>query len=134
MISENLTPEASLRGLLTLGAPNATDDQLVSVLGYVGLNQEFLAVNEGLDRRISVHNSGISVGQAQRIALARALVRTPAILLLDEPTAALDATSEQSVLEALRKEADRGAIVIVVAHRPAMIEIADVVVRVGDLS
>ncbi len=134
LISENLTPEASLRGLLTLGAPNATDDQLVSVLGYVGLNQEFLAVNEGLDRRISVHNSVISVGQAQRIALARALVRTPAILLLDEPTAALDATSEQSVLEALRKEADRGAIVIVVAHRPAMIEIADVVVRVGDLS
>ena len=134
LISADLTPEASLRDLLTLGVSNATDDQLVSVLSDVGLTQEFLAANNGLDRQISVHSSGVSVGQAQRIALARALVRRPRILLLDEPTAALDAASEHSVLEALRKEADRGAIVIVVAHRPAMLEIADTVVWVGDHS
>ncbi|MDD2819407.1 MAG: thiol reductant ABC exporter subunit CydD [Candidatus Nanopelagicales bacterium] len=134
LISADLTPQASLRELLTLGVSNATDDQLVSVLGDVGLNQEFLEVNNGLDRQISVHSSGVSVGQAQRIALARALVRRPRILLLDEPTAALDAASEHNVLEALRKEAARGAIVIVVAHRPAMLEIADTVVWVGDHS
>lgn len=133
LVSANLAPTSSLREVLQLGAPSSTDAELISALTHAGLGDE-LAEFDGLEREISVHNTGVSIGQAQRIALARALVRTPKVLLLDEPTAALDAASELCVTQALRSAADAGAIVVVVAHRPAMLDIADQVIRVGDRS
>lgn len=134
LVAADLKPQTSLRELLRLGAPEASDEQLFDALSNAGLRDEIQEFPDGLDRQIAVQNSGVSVGQAQRISLARALVRAPKILLLDEPTAALDAASELGVLHSLRNEANRGAIVIVVAHRPAMLEIADTIVRVGDRS
>ena len=74
---------------------------------------------------------GLSLGEAQRVALARALDSSAQVYLLDEPTAHLDALSEAEVVSSLREKARAGATVVVVSHRPALIEAADRVVRVG---
>jgi ATP-binding cassette subfamily C protein CydCD len=77
--------------------------------------------------------AGLSVGERQRIALARAFVRDTPLLLLDEPTANLDGETEARVLEALRALV-RGRTVILVAHRPALVALADRVVELDALA
>jgi ATP-binding cassette, subfamily C, bacterial CydCD len=74
--------------------------------------------------------SGISSGQRRRVGVARALLRGADVLLLDEPTAGLDAEAEATVLAAVRAAADAGATVILVAHRPAALAVADRIVTV----
>jgi ABC-type transport system involved in cytochrome bd biosynthesis fused ATPase/permease subunit len=69
---------------------------------------------------------GLSVGQCRRLALARAFVRDAPVVLLDEPTAGLDAATEARVLEGIRAHAP-GRIVVLVTHRPPVLEAADVV-------
>jgi len=68
---------------------------------------------------------GLSSGQRRRVGIARALVREAPILLLDEPTAGLDETSEATVMRTIRRVADAGASVILVAHRPGAVAGAD---------
>ena len=130
LVSASLAPHISIREAVTLGAPSATDGAVWASLAEAGVADEFAADTAGLDRLINVDGSGISVGQAQRLALARAMIREPAILILDEPTAALDSRSEGAVLHALKRAAEQGVIVLVVAHRQAMLAIADRIVHV----
>lgn len=129
LVASSLDEQVTLREAVRLGAPVATDAEVGAALATAGVGDE-LAQGPGLARELHADGSGLSVGQAQRIALARALVRHPQVLILDEPTAALDAASEQSVLLAVRAAADAGAVVLVVAHRPAMLAIADQVVMI----
>jgi ATP-binding cassette, subfamily C, bacteriocin exporter len=74
------------------------------------------------------HGANLSGGQRQRLALARALYREAPILLLDEPSSALDAGAEEALLEALRRERDRGATIVLAAHAPRLWTLADQVV------
>ncbi|WP_343953252.1 ATP-binding cassette domain-containing protein, partial [Nonomuraea longicatena] len=84
----------------------------------------------GYDTLVGERGANLSAGQRQRIALARAFCRPAAtVLLLDEPTARLDGRSEAAVVAATAALAE-GRTAIVVAHRPAMIELADRVIRV----
>ncbi|ADG97716.1 ABC transporter related protein [Segniliparus rotundus DSM 44985] len=76
-------------------------------------------------------NVGLSLGEVQRVALARALASSAQVYLLDEPTAHLDADSQAQLLRCLREKAQSGATVVVVSHRPAVVEAADEVVRFG---
>ena len=84
-----------------------------------------------LDREVGERGSGLSAGQLRRVALARALLPGRPVLLLDEPTAGLDAAREAAVVETLRARAAGGTAVLVVSHRPAVIAAAG---EVADLS
>lgn len=106
----------SLRENLLLGAPGASDGELLHTLRRVGLGPWFEGQPDGLDQRLGEGGSRLSGGQAQRLALARALLAQRPILLLDEPTSALDVQSEAEVLGALRT-LDRSTTVITVTHR-----------------
>jgi ABC-type multidrug transport system fused ATPase/permease subunit len=86
------------------------------------------ALPDGLDTAVGERGSSLSGGQRQRLALARALVRRPRLLVLDDATSALDPAVERAVLDGLRA-AGRGTTVVVVAYRPATIALADEVVH-----
>ena len=95
-----------------------------------GLDTVVAALPHGWDTRIGQGGHGLSAGQRQRLAVARALLRPAALVVLDEPTAHLDAATEQIVHEAVRELRRRGAAVVLVAHRPALVALADDVVTV----
>ena len=108
-----------------LAAPGASDGAVLAALAAVGLRDVDPAAPLG------EAGSGVSSGQRRRIGVARALVRDADVLLLDEPTAGLDAESEATVLAAIRASArDGGRSVILVAHRPGALAIADRVVPI----
>jgi ATP-binding cassette subfamily C protein CydCD len=131
LIGRDAATHSTVREVVRLGVPDATDEEIWAALGEAGISDEIAALPGELLTPVHADGSGLSVGQLQRLALARALIRRPSILVLDEPTAALDGSSEQAVVRAVRRAADEGAIVIVVAHRPALVAIADHIVRIG---
>jgi ABC-type transport system involved in cytochrome bd biosynthesis fused ATPase/permease subunit len=114
----------TLRDNLTLGHDLAVDE----VLAQTRLADWVDTLPEGLDTVIGEGGRPVSVGQARRIALARALLRRARVLMLDEPTASVDPESERAIVEVLR-EVD--ATVIVVGHRSAINAIADHSISVG---
>lgn len=111
-----------------LGAPGATDEQVADVLRRAGLDPVTLPA--GIGTPVGDLAFDVSAGQRRRIALARALLRCPGILLLDEPSAGLDEDAEHDVAAAVRAAAADGAAVLVVAHRPALTAVADDTVTV----
>ena len=101
-----------------------------AALRDAGIEDEVRALPDGLDTRLAADGSGLSIGQLQRLSLARALMSPVDVVLLDEPTAALDPSTEKAVADAIGRLAAAGATVIVVAHRPALIEVAHQIVRI----
>ncbi|MET0741498.1 MAG: thiol reductant ABC exporter subunit CydD, partial [Candidatus Nanopelagicales bacterium] len=119
----------TLAEAVRLGAPNASDDAVRRALVSAGLDVATLP--DGLDTRINEGAARLSAGERRRVALARVFCRDSALVLLDEPTSALDGTTEDAVVDAVRALRARGRSVVVVAHRPALLLVADQVVTLG---
>lgn len=117
----------TLRENLQLGAPLATDEAMFEALRQACADFAF-ELPDGLDTRFAEQGGGLSEGQAQRIAIARSLLRPGSIMLLDEATSALDADTERQVLHNLLSKKDRT--VIFVTHRPAVVEYCDQVINI----
>lgn len=122
---------ASLRDNLLIADPRATDDALHGALHAAAADDVLADLPGGLDAQVGDGGVGLSAGQRRRVALARALVRDPSVLVLDEPTADLDRVTEQQVLATLRARAAGGTAVLVVAHRPELLRWADRVVTIA---
>jgi ABC-type multidrug transport system fused ATPase/permease subunit len=119
----------SVRGNVTLGEP-FDDAQVWRALAVAQAEQFVRALPAGLDTMIGERGTTLSGGQRQRLALARALVRRPRLLVLDDATSAVDPDVEQRILAGLRTSAR--STTVVVAHRPATIALADEVAFVAD--
>jgi ATP-binding cassette subfamily B protein len=116
----------TVRDNVTLGA-DFTDAQVHEALRTAAAEDFVDRLPEGLDTRVGERGASLSGGQRQRLALARAVVRAPRLLVLDDATSAVDPSVEARILDALR-DSDRPATVVVVAYRQATIALADEVV------
>jgi ATP-binding cassette subfamily B protein len=96
-----------------------------------GLDELIARLPQGYETTTGERGLALSVGERQRISLARALLRHPRVLILDEPTSALDAEMEKQIAVSLRT-AMQGGTLIVITHRPALAEIAGAVITVRD--
>jgi ATP-binding cassette subfamily C protein len=117
----------TIRNNLLFVRPDASEAELEAALSAAGAGFVFAFV-DGIDTVAGDRGARLSGGERQRIALARALLMQPALIILDEATSALDQESESEILENLAKLRDSMAIVMI-GHRPAMLEMADSVVR-----
>lgn len=119
----NLLFSGTLRENLTITKPQATEEEIKRAVYVSAMDELLRQLPQGLDTVLGENGEGLSQGQAQRLAIARAVLSQAPILLLDEITSALDAETERTVLERIR-ELD-GCTCIAVTHRPAAVELAD---------
>lgn len=121
----------TIRENLTLGAPLATDEDIFQALKMVGALGFVQAKKQGLDHLILEGGTGFSGGQRQALLLARLLIRQPNILLLDEPTAAIDDVAEKELIAQLKQWLGNRTLVIA-THRRAVLELVDRIIVMND--
>jgi ATP-binding cassette subfamily B protein len=117
----------TIRNNLLIGSPDATDAQLKKVLGQVNMTSVLKRDKRGLDAEVGEAGIMLSGGERQRLAIARALLEAPPILLLDESTSALDGLNEQRMREAIDAVAE-GRTMIVIAHRLSTVVDSDQII------
>jgi thiol reductant ABC exporter CydD subunit len=113
---------------IRLGRPDASNAHIAAALDAAGLTDVVRRLPRGVDTPLSEGGAGLSAGERQRLALARAFVRNAPLLVLDEPTSSLDNETEADVLDAIR-QLIFGRTALIVAHRPALAALADRVVE-----
>jgi len=123
--------DSTIRENLRLARPDASDAQLRAVLRRAGLDDWVASLDDGLDTQVGEEGSRLSGGQRQRLTLARALLADAPVLVLDEPTAHLDPSTAQSVMDDVLDAAE-GRSVLLITHRPEGLERMDEIVVLDD--
>ena len=131
VFQEHLLLSESIRENLTLVSPEATEPDMIEALETAGAMEFVRDLPDGIDTVLGRSGDTLSVGQKQRLCIARGLIRKTRALILDEPTAALDPQTENALVRALRRAAKR-RLVIVIAHRLSTIRQADRIVFLED--
>ena len=121
----------TIRGNLLWARPDASESEVQDALRAAAADRFVARLPEGIDTVVGDRGSRLSGGERQRIALARALLRRPTLLVLDEATGQLDAETEEQVAAMLRR-LDYRTTVVAIAHQPAIFAVADRVVRIED--
>jgi ABC-type multidrug transport system fused ATPase/permease subunit len=116
--------EATIEENLRFGAPDASGEELLAAARAAHVHEFVQLMPDGYGSRVEARGRNLSVGQRQRIAIARVFLKNPRILLFDEPTSALDGTSERLVREAVRN-ATVNRTTLIVAHRMSTVRDAD---------
>jgi len=127
VLQETILFAGSVRDNIAYGRENVTEAQIVEAAKLANADEFIQRMPHGYDTMVGERGDTLSGGQRQRIGIARAIVRNNPILILDEPTAALDTESEQLVMEALERLM-KGRTVITIAHRLSTIRDADKIV------
>ncbi|MBP2474348.1 ATP-binding cassette subfamily B protein [Crossiella equi] len=128
---ETLLWQASIADNIAYGRPGATREQVVAAARAADAHEFVRRLPEGYDTLVGDRGHRLSGGQRQRIAIARAMIADASVLVLDEPTAGLDAESALRVVEPLRRLA-HGRTAVLITHDPALAALADRVVTVAD--
>ena len=131
VFQEHILFSDSIRDNLLIANPNASEAQMTHSLKIAGGWEFIQELPERLDTVLGKAGNTLSVGQQQRLCIARGLVRNTRILILDEPTAALDPDTENALVNSL-KQAAEGRLVIVIAHRLSTIRQATKILFLQD--
>ncbi len=131
VFQEHLLLAESIRDNIRFARPDASEEQIMAALAVAGCTEFVDRLPEGIDSVLGRSGDTLSVGQQQRLSIARGLVRDSRILILDEPTAALDPRTENALVRALQTAA-RDRLVIVIAHRLSTIRQARRIVFIDE--
>jgi ATP-binding cassette, subfamily C, type I secretion system permease/ATPase len=101
--------------------PTPSPDTIIAAAKAAGVHELITGLSEGYETQVGEQGTALSAGQAQRIALARALYRDPFLIVLDEPNSNLDAEGDEALTKAVLSVRARGGIIVVIAHRPSAI-------------
>ncbi len=125
----NILMNGTIRDVVTLAAPEAAEDEvrLQHALDTACAGGFVAELEQGVDTLLGEHGTGLSEGQMQRLAIARAVFSDSPVLLLDEATSSLDSETEQQLLRNLHRMPDKT--VVIVTHRPAALKICDRVLK-----
>lgn len=122
--------QGTLRDNLTLGLPAPSDSELLRAAALTGLDQVIQAHPKGLELEITEGGKGLSGGQRQLVGLTRLLLARPRVMLLDEPTASMDAQLEAKVMQHLFQEVSPDSLLVVVTHKMAILPLVNRVIVV----
>jgi len=131
VLQETVLFRGTIRENIAYGRPGATDEEVVAAAKVANADEFIAKMPHGYDSLVGERGDTLSGGQRQRIGIARAIIRNSPIMILDEPTAALDTESERLVIEGLERLM-KGRTVIMIAHRLSTISNADKIVVLKD--
>ncbi|NCA89215.1 MAG: ABC transporter ATP-binding protein [Gammaproteobacteria bacterium] len=131
VLQETVLFRGTIRENIAYGRPGASDEEVVAAAKLANAHEFIARMPYGYDSPVGERGDTLSGGQRQRIGIARAVIRNSPIMILDEPTAALDTESEQLVIEGLQRLM-KGRTVIMIAHRLSTIRDADKIIVLKD--
>ncbi len=127
VLQDNWLMSGTLRQNIALGADRPSDAQVLRAAELAGVHEFANLHPEGYQLKVGEHGEGLSGGQRQAVAMARALIGDAPIIVLDEPTSAMDPTAERQLLNQL-KSATQGKTLVLITHKPSMLELVDRVI------